>query len=95
MELSSIYKLCISIILVGSVIGCSEDNEESTSFHVSEEKISVCQALGASIQTVSNEEVSPRAIFANSIQDFGDGSDGDFHLASGEVALIEHGVYNI
>ena len=38
MELSSIYKLCISIILVGSVIGCSEDNEESTSFNVSEEK---------------------------------------------------------
>ena len=44
---------------------------------------------------MSNEEVSARAIFANSIQDFGDGSDGDFHLASGEVALIEHGVYNI
>ncbi len=94
MELSSIYKLCTSIILVGSVIGCSEDNDESTSSHVSEEEVSACQTSATSIQSVSNEEVSTRVISANNSQDFNEGSDGDFYLASGEVSFLEDREYN-
>jgi len=81
-------------MLIGSLIACKEDNKESTSSHVPAEEISACQASVASIQAVPKEEVSTRAISANSSQDFGEDSAADFYLASGEVGFLEDREYN-
>lgn len=94
MELSSICKVFTSIMLIGSLIACKEDNKESTSSHVPAEEISACQASLASIQAVPNDELPTRTISANSPQNFGENSAADFYLASGEVGFLEDREYN-
>jgi hypothetical protein len=98
MELSSICKFFTSIILIGSVIACKEDNDKSNvSPDIQEEaqkeviappesqnELPECPELTASSQRMS----------VNSVQEFNNGSDGDFYLASGEVGFLEDREYN-
>ena len=85
-------------MLIGSVIACKEDNDKSNvSLDIQEvhhkeviapseaqNEIPVCPELGSSIQAMS----------VNSVQQFDDGSDSDFYLASGEVSFLEDREYN-
>ncbi|MBL4796797.1 MAG: hypothetical protein JKY50_05255 [Oleispira sp.] len=98
MELSSICKIFTSIILIGSVIACKEDNDKSNvSLDIQEgtqkeviapseaqDEIPECPEFGPSIQAMS----------INGVQEFNDGSDGDFYLATGETFTLEERIYN-
>jgi hypothetical protein len=98
MELSSVYKIFTSTILIGSVIACKEDNDKSNvSPDIQEEaqkeviappesqnELPECPELTASSQRMS----------VNSVQEFNNGSDGDFYLATDETFILEERIYN-
>lgn len=97
MELSSISKFFTSIILIGSVIACKEDSDQSNaSSDIQEEaqkeviappepqnEILECSEAAPSIQVMSIASTPDVS-----------GSDGDYYLASGEVAVLEDREYN-
>ena len=82
MKLSSICKLIFIVIATHFIVACSEDNNnEANESETAQGDTPSCQTANLSMPLSTTPE-------------FGDGSDGELYLASGEVFFLEARSYN-